>query len=72
MAKNVFISSTFRDLETFRKTVIEAVRQLGAVDVSMEHFGARDDRPKDECLKLITGSDVFVAMRSMMKRSCWL
>lgn len=62
MSKNVFISSTFKDLEAFRKTVIEAVRQLGAVDVSMEHFGARDDRPKDECLKLIGQSDVFVGI----------
>lgn len=62
MSKNVFISSTFKDLEAFRKTVIEAVRQLGAVDVSMEHFGARDDRPKDECLKLIGESDVFVGI----------
>lgn len=63
MSKNVFISSTFKDLESFRRTVIDAVRQLGAVDLSMEHFGARDDRPKDECIKLIRErSDVFVGI----------
>lgn len=62
MSKNVFISSTFKDLEAFRKTVRDAVRQLGAVDISMEHFGARDDRPKDECLKLTKKSDVFVGI----------
>lgn len=62
MSKRVFISSTFKDLSAFRQTVIEAVRQLGAVDVSMEHFGARDERPKDECLTLIGESDVFVGI----------
>jgi len=63
MAKRVFISSTFRDLEAYRKTVQDAVRELGAMDVSMEHFGARDDRPKDECVKLITErSDIFVGI----------
>lgn len=63
MSKRVFISSTFKDLESYRKTVQDAVRVLGAVDVSMEHFGARDDRPKDECVKLITKqSDVFVGI----------
>ena len=62
MSKSVFISSTFKDLETFRKTVRDAVRQLGAIDISMEHFGARDDRPKAECIKLIKKSDVFVGI----------
>lgn len=62
MSKRVFISSTFKDLSAFRQTAIEAVRQLGAVDVSMEHFGARDERPKDECLTLIGESDVFVGI----------
>lgn len=63
MIKRVFISSTFKDLESYRQTAQDAVRALGAVDVSMEHFGARDDRPKDECVKLITKqSDVFVGI----------
>jgi phosphoserine phosphatase len=63
MGKRVFISSTFKDLEAYRKTVRDAVRELGAVDVSMEHFGSRDDRPKDECIKLIREqSDVFVGI----------
>jgi hypothetical protein len=40
-----------------------ALRQLGAVDVSMEHFGARDERPADECVRLVRNeSDLFVGI----------
>ena len=63
MSKRVFISSTYVDLVDFRNTVQTAIRQLGAVDVSMEYFGARDERPKEECLRLIKDeSDLFVGI----------
>lgn len=63
MSKRVFISSTYVDLVDFRNTVQRAIRQLGAVDVSMEYFGARDERPKEECLRLIKDeSDIFVGI----------
>jgi tetratricopeptide (TPR) repeat protein len=59
----VFVSSTFTDLKDFREAVRNAIRQLGAVDISMEHFGARDERPKEECLRLIKDeSDAFVGI----------
>ncbi|QZP30500.1 DUF4062 domain-containing protein [Pseudomonas sp. DR48] len=41
MSHRVFLSSTFTDLVEHRKTVQAAIRQLGAIDVSMENFGAR-------------------------------
>lgn len=63
MDERVFVSSTFVDLEKFRQAVQKAIRQLGAIDVSMEHFGARDEWPKEECLRLITKeSDFFVGI----------
>lgn len=63
MASRVFISSTRIDLVDYRAAVQGAVRQLGAIDVSMEHFGARDELPKDECLKLVRQeSDLFVGI----------
>jgi len=49
----IFVSSTFVDLEDHRASVREIIRQIGAVDVAMEHLGARDERPKDECVRLI-------------------
>jgi len=59
----IFISSTFIDLNDFRSAVRDRVRQLGCIDVAMEHLGARDERPKNECLKLVReGSDGFVGI----------
>jgi hypothetical protein len=63
MTVRVFVSSTFTDLIPFRESVQKAIRQLGTVDISMENFGARDERPKDECLRLIKEeSDIFVGI----------
>jgi len=59
----VFVSSTFVDLRDYRQTVCDVIRQLGGVDVAMEHLGARDDRPKVECLRLVREkSDAFVGI----------
>lgn len=63
MNHRVFLSSTFTDLADYRSTVQGAIRQLGAIDVSMEHFGARDERPADECIRLVSQeSDLFVGI----------
>lgn len=59
----VFVSSTFADLARHRAAVREGIRQFGAVDISMENLGARDERPKAECLRLVADdSDVFVGI----------
>lgn len=60
---SVFVSSTFIDLADHRETVQKALRQLGAIDVSMENLGARDERPKTECLRIISQDvDTFVGI----------
>lgn len=60
---NVFVSSTFSDLESHRSAVRDGIRQLGLIDVSMENLGARDQRPKDECLRLLRDeSELFVGI----------
>ncbi len=58
----VFVSSTFTDLKDYREAVCNGIRKLGAIDVSMENFGSRDERPKDECLKLVRENDTFVGI----------
>lgn len=63
MENKIFISSTFIDLKEHREAVINTIRHLGAIDKSMEYFGARDDRPKDECIRVISEeSDIFVGI----------
>jgi hypothetical protein len=63
MPHRIFLSSTFVDLADYRNTVQTAIRQLGAVDVSMEHFGARDERPAEECIRIVREqSDIFVGI----------
>lgn len=60
---SIFVSSTFIDLAEHRETVQKALRQLGAIDVSMENLGARDERPKAECIRLISEEiDSFVGI----------
>lgn len=59
----IFVSSTFQDLKAHRQSVIDVIRQAEATDVAMEHFGARDDRPKEACLALIREQcDIFVGI----------
>lgn len=63
MNKKVFISSTFADLSEYRESVRKGLRQLGLEDISMENFGARDERPKEECIKVIREeADFFVGI----------
>jgi hypothetical protein len=63
MTARVFLSSTFADLAAHRQAVQAAMRKLGVADVSMENFGAREERPADECLRLVREeSDLFVGI----------
>lgn len=59
MAHRVFLSSTFVDLTYHRTSVQAGLRQLGAVDVSMENFGARDERTLSECVRLVKDESVI-------------
>jgi hypothetical protein len=59
----IFLSSTLSDLVLHRQAVRDAIRQLGATDISMEHFGAREERPAEECVRVVSNeSDVFVGI----------
>lgn len=63
MSVGVFVSSTFQDLTEHREAVRDVIRKLGAIDVSMETLGARDERPKAECIRLITDeTELFVGI----------
>lgn len=51
--RNVFVSSTFEDLKTYREAARATIRRLGAVDIAMENMGSTEERAKDECERLI-------------------
>jgi len=52
--KQVFISSTYKDLRKYRKAVIQAVSRFQWFAVVMEDFVAQDNRPKDLCLNKVS------------------
>ncbi|HEX8472943.1 MAG TPA: DUF4062 domain-containing protein [Pyrinomonadaceae bacterium] len=65
MSKRIFLSSTYKDLKTYRARVRAMLRQIGAIDIAMEDFGEVEQQPKDKdyCLSHIReGSDIFVGI----------
>ncbi|SEB24330.1 DUF4062 domain-containing protein [Variovorax sp. YR216] len=58
----VYISSTFADLESYRREVGESIHRLGHEDVAMEYYVAEDTRPLERCLQDVGGCDVYVGI----------
>jgi Domain of unknown function (DUF4062) len=58
----IYVSSTFSDLEEFRKEVSLALRRLGHEDVAMEYYVAEDRRPLDRCLSDVASCNVYVGI----------
>ena len=65
MTPSVFVSSTFVDLEKHRRLVRDAITKLEVNSKAMEFFGALPDTPKDECVRLVRASNVFVGVIGM-------
>jgi tetratricopeptide (TPR) repeat protein len=59
---NVFVCSTFDDLERERKAVLDAIRLVQSRHNAMEFFGARPARPIDVCLDEVRKSDLLVVI----------
>ncbi|HEU0052357.1 MAG TPA: DUF4062 domain-containing protein, partial [Longimicrobium sp.] len=58
-----FLSSTFKDLETYRAAVIARLQRLDGVEVRcMENFGARAASPKEFCLCEAGECDLFIGV----------
>lgn len=56
----VFVSSTYDDLQEERKAVIEALLQMNCFPVGMEYFNAADDSQWDVISSLIDECDYYV------------
>jgi len=60
--ERVFLSSTYKDLSTYRKSANTAIQRFGWLTIAMEDFLSRDERPKDLCLNLVRDCDVYVGL----------
>lgn len=65
MTPSIFVSSTFADLAVHRRLVREAIIRLEFTFKAMEFFGALPDTPKEECLRLVRASNIFVGIIGM-------
>lgn len=64
MARNVYISSTYRDLKDHRKKVIDFFSKKTLKDnfilVSMEGYVADDTEPSAECVNDVAACDIYI------------
>ena len=56
----VFVSSTYEDLQTERKTVMESLLQMNCFPVGMEYFNASDESQWEVIKQLIDECDYYV------------
>ncbi|ADB36649.1 DUF4062 domain-containing protein [Spirosoma linguale] len=58
---NVYISSTYRDLGLYRKTVMESLHKVPNFKVvGMEYYTAEDAQPLDRCLRDVEACDIYL------------
>lgn len=58
----IFISSTITDLGPEREAIKEAIQELQLGPVFAEGFGARPGAPREECLKAVRESDIYIGL----------
>jgi len=58
----VYVSSTFSDLEDYRAAVAATLRQLRHTAIAMEDYVAADARPVDACLGDVGRCDIYIGI----------
>ena len=66
----VFVSSTFRDLNEERDLVIKAILEMGHIPVGMEMFSAADEEQWNIIKKQIDQSDYYVVISAHCYGTC--
>ena len=61
----VFVSSTFTDMQVYRRKIQDALTQLEAIIRGMEHFGSRPGSPVEECLRVVQSCQLYVGVFGM-------
>jgi Domain of unknown function (DUF4062) len=62
MTRTIFVSSTFVDLQTHRKSVWDLLEKFDVTVRGMEQFGARPETPLQTCLVEVDQSDIYVGI----------
>src|SRR5579862_2565889 len=60
----IFLSSTYSDLEPYRRKIIDAIGRLRHVAINMEQFGARATPPIDASAKEVALANLFIGIIS--------
>lgn len=58
----VFVSSTYRNLASYRETLRLALQKSGLTFLGMEHFAAQDAPPLETCLQEVDEADVYLGV----------
>ena len=58
----VYVSSTFLDLQEYRRTVNDVLREMGYEDVAMEHYVAQSHPPADVCTRDVATCDLYIGL----------
>lgn len=59
----IYVSSTFKDLEDHRRAVIQGIDRLeGCQVVAMENYTAYSERPLDKCRRDVQECDIYVGL----------
>lgn len=60
--RKIYVSSTTKDLQDYRKAAIQAIRDLGHFPVVMEHYGAVDQSAVEKCLSDVRQCDAYIGI----------
>ncbi len=58
----IYISSTYRDLERYRRAVAQVLRRMGHQPIGMEDYVAEGARPLFRCLQDVKDCDAYVGI----------
>lgn len=58
----IYLSSTYSDLQPYRKAVYEQLRRMKHDVTAMEDYVARDDRPADASVRDVAASELYVGI----------
>lgn len=59
---NIYLSSTYKDLQSHRRAVYEQLHRMKHNVTAMEDYVAQDERPAEKCVTDVMASDLYVGI----------